>query len=211
MRALDVIISTLDHCDRLWEARATRSAHAVFRIARRAFVRSDYASWFEHQFGNAIPSDRDALAGLLLCFSLAVHSRFPYKRLAVPNGLSVILERWVDPAPHHHPIFSKYILSEDGPLDHPLEPTGALGNRAFTPPPLDCHFLGVYCPNETSTFDISSVYVDIERGPSTVLLIGPSGMIDAALTWFKKAGPSLVINRPFGPDPSLRLLYYSAR
>jgi hypothetical protein len=35
-------------------------------MARRAFVRGDYASWFERQFGHAIEDDRDALAGLLL-------------------------------------------------------------------------------------------------------------------------------------------------
>lgn len=211
MRARDVITSTLDHCDRLWEARATRSAQAVYRIARRSFVRADYASWFEHQFGHDIARDRDALAGLLLCFSLGVHSRFPYKRLVVPNSLSIILDRWVDPAPHHHPIFSTYILSEDGPLDHPIDGTRALSRRIFTPPPNDCHFLGVYCPDEVSAFDPSCLYLDVERGPTTALLIGPEAMINVAVPWFSKAEASQVINRPFGPDSALRLLYYSAR
>lgn len=211
MRTLDVITSTLDHCDRLWEARATRSAPAVYKIARRSFVRLDYAFWFEQQFGHAIASDRDALAGLLLCFSLAVHSRFPYKRLALPGDLSIIIDRWVDPAPHHHPIFSTYILSQDGPLDHPIDGTRALSRRVFTPPPLDCHFLGIYCPDEASAFDLSCLYLDIDRGPSMALLIGPGAMIEGAVPWFTKAAPGQVINRPFGPDSALRLLYYSAR
>lgn len=211
MRALDLITGTLDHCDRLWDAKATRSEQAVYRIARRAFVRSDYAAWFEHQFGHAILGDRDALAGLLLCFSLAVHSRFPYKRLVLPEGMAVILDRWVDPAPHHHPIFSKYVLSDEGARDYPNGDGRTPSDRLFTPPPLDCHFIGVYCPDGLSPFDISSVYIDIDRGPSTVLLIGPVAMIEAAEPWFKTAGAGQMINRPFGPDASLRLLYYSAR
>jgi len=217
MRALDVINSTLDHCDRLWEARATRKAEAVYRIARSSFVRSDYALWFEQQFGNAIASDRDALAGLLLCFSLAVHSRLPYKRIAVPNGLSVILDHWVDPVAHPQQIFSKYILSEDGLFDYQLQQGGASSGRAFTPPPLDCHFLGVFCPDELNSFDISSLYIDIDRGPSSAffgsssaLLIGTEAIIEQAVPWFSSASPGQVINRPFGPS-SLRLLYYSAR
>ena len=206
MRARDIITATLDHVDHLAAAKTMRAPAAVYRMARRAFVRGDYASWFERQFGHAIEDDRDALAGLLLGFGLAVHSRFPYKRLAVSPRLSVIAERWVDPAPHPHPEFSRYILSEGCLCNFAPHAEGAV---RVTPPPRDCQFLGIYCAPDSGSPDLSVIGLDIGSLQSTACIIAPLAVISAVEPWFASAKAGTVIRRPFGPGADLELLYYS--
>lgn len=205
MRARDIITATLDHVDHLAVAK-TRSTEAVYKIARRAFVRSDYASWFERQFGHAIEDDRDALAGLLIGFGLAVHSRFPYKRLAVSPRLSVIAERWVDPAPHAHPEFSRYILSEGRLCDFAPQAEGPV---RVTPPPTDCQFLGIYCAPDSGLPDLSAIGLEIVSVQTTACIIAPLAVISAVEPWFGAAEGGTVLRRPFGPGADLELLYYS--
>ena len=206
MRTKDIIVATLDHLDHLAAAKTTRASAAVYRMARRAFVRGDYASWFERQFGHAIEDDRDALAGLLLGFGLAVHSRFPYKRLAVSPRLSVIAERWADPAPHPHPEFSRYILSEGRLCDFAPYAEGAVW---VTPPPRDCQFLGIYCAPDSGSPDLSAIGLDIVSVRSTACIIAPLAVMSAVEPWFDSAEVGTVIRRPFGPGADLELLYYS--
>lgn len=206
MRARDIITATLDHVDHLAAAKTTRATAAVYRMARRAFVRGDYASWFERQFGHAIEDDRDALAGLLLSFGLAVHSRFPYKRLAVSPSLAVIAERWVDPAPHPHPEFSRYLVSEGRICD--LVPHGE-GTSRLTSPPRDCQFLGIYCGVGSGSPDLSALGLDIVSVRSTAVIIVPPALMSTVEPWFHHAEPGTILRRPFGPGADLELLYYS--
>lgn len=206
MRAKDIIAATLDHLDHLAAAKTTRTSAAVYRMARRAFVRGDYASWFERQFGHAIEDDRDALAGLLLGFGLAVHSRFPYKRLAVSPRLSVIAERWADPAPHPHPEFSRYILSEGRMCDFAPHEEGAV---RVTSPPRDCQFLGIYCAPDSGSPDLSAISLDIGSVRSTACIIAPLAVMSAVEPWFASAEAGTVLRRSFGPRADLELLYYS--
>jgi len=206
MRARDIIAATLDHVDHLAAAKTTRASASVYRMARRAFVRLDYASWFERQFGHGISDDRDGLAGLLLAYGLAVHSRFPYKRLAVPPQLSILAERWVDPAPHPHPEFSRYLIDEGHLKDFASD---CQGQALVTPPSRDCQFLGLYCPPNAGSPDLTAVSLDIRACRSTACIIAPLAVMSAVEPWFGSAETGTVLRRSFGPGAELELLYYS--
>lgn len=206
MRARDIIAATLDHVDHLAAAKTTRAPAAVYRMARRAFVRLDYASWFERQFGHGISDDRDGLVGLLLAYGLAVHSRFPYKRLAVPSQMSILPERWVDPAPHPNPEFSRYLIDQGRLEDFSPD---RQGQAPFTPPSRDCQFLGLYCAPESGSPDLTALSLDIGSGRSTACIIAPLAVMREVEPWFGPAESGTVLRRPFGPGADLELLYYS--
>lgn len=206
MRARGVISTTLDHLDHLAAAKTTRVSQSVYTMARRAFVRLDYASWFERQFGCGISDDRDGLAGLLLTYGLAVHSRFRCKRLAVSPQLSILAERWVDPVPHTHPEFSRYLI-EDGRLKD-FAPHRQ-GQRLAIRPSVDCQYLGIYCAPDSGFPDLSALSLDIGSGRSTACIIVPSVIMSVVEPWFASAETGAVIRRPFGPGADLELLYYS--
>lgn len=206
MRARDIIAATLDHVDHLAAAKTTRASASVYRMARRAFVRGDYASWFERQFGHGISDDRDGLAGLLLAYGLAVHSRFPYKRLAVPPQLSILAERWVDPAPHPHPEFSRYLIDEGRLKDFAAD---RQGQALVSPPSRDCQFLGLYCAPDSGSVDLTALSLDIGLGRSTAVIIAPLAVMSTVEPWFGTAETGTVLRRSFGPGADLELLYYS--
>jgi hypothetical protein len=69
--------------------------------------------------------------------------------------------------------------------------------------------LGLYCPPNAGSPDLTAVSLDIRACRSTACIIAPLAVMSAVEPWFGSAETGTVLRRSFGPGAELELLYYS--